>query len=76
VVPPPVPAAPDGEGGRIPDDRGEPGANHEVLKPPNVADERPAPLTVEERRKMREQRRLDRLQKKADRRLRQNLPPR
>jgi translocation and assembly module TamB len=74
--PPPAPADPDTEGGRIPDDRDLPGANHEVLKPRDGAGERPAPLTAEERRKMREQRRLDRLQKKADRRLRQNMPPR
>jgi hypothetical protein len=76
MVPPPAPAAPNAEGGRSPDDRGQPGADHEVLKPPNGAGERPAPLTPEERRQIREQRKQDRLQKKADRRLRQNLPPR
>ena len=77
MVPAPAPAVPpDADNGRIPDDRGERGADHEVLKPPNAAGERAVPLTPEERRQMREQRRQDRLQKKADRRLRQNLPPR
>jgi translocation and assembly module TamB len=76
MVPAPAPAAPDADGVVVPDVRGEPGAEHEVLKPPNVAGERAVPLTPEERRQIREQRRQNRLQKKADRRLRQNLPPR
>jgi len=75
MVPPPAPAAPDADGGKVPDDSGRPEAEHEVLKPPNAAGERSAPLTAEERRKVREQRRQDRLQKKADRRQRQNQPP-
>ncbi len=76
IVPPPAPAAPEADNERASDHADRPEAGHEVLKPSTGAGERPVPPTPEERRQMREKRKQDRLQKKADRRLRQNLPPR
>ena len=77
LIPParrPAPPRPDDA---VPDDEQTPRelevprTDHEVLKPPAGNIDRPAPLTPAERKKLREQRRQERLQKKADRRAKQ-----
>jgi translocation and assembly module TamB len=65
---PPLPNAADPDDGQSPRELEEPRTDHEVLKPTERASERPAPLTAAERKKLRELRRQERLQKKADRR--------
>jgi hypothetical protein len=55
-------------------------ARREARKPPSAPDEtappaRPRPPTPEERQRLREERRLERLEKKAERRLRRGQPP-
>jgi translocation and assembly module TamB len=68
--PPPIPrpANPDDDLAPLPGEGGTAGADHDVLKPSSNVPQRREPLTAVERKRIREQRRQDRLQKKADRR--------
>jgi translocation and assembly module TamB len=65
---PPQPGAADSDDGQAPRDLEVPRTDQDVLKSSGRAPERPAPLTAAERKKIRELRRQERLQKKADRR--------
>jgi translocation and assembly module TamB len=73
--PPPRPPVPDDGSDPVAGDRSAPDGEHEVLKPPSPGAQRSQPLTSAERKRIREVRRQERLQKKADRRAKQGPGP-